>query len=67
MSDHSDAGPRTGAAHACGHHAMVAVMLGAGLGLQAVLEEFDGDVVLFTVPAEESVELGWRLQQRQAG
>ncbi len=67
ISDHPFADPVTGAAHACGHNAMMASMLGAGLGLQTVMDELDGDVVLFAVPAEECIELDWRLSRREAG
>jgi len=67
ISGHPFADPVTGAAHACGHNSMVASMIGAGLGLQAVLDDLDGDVVLFAVPAEECIELGWRLARREAG
>jgi amidohydrolase len=59
--------PATGAAHSCGHHAQIASMVGAGLGLQAVIDELDGDVVLFAVPAEECIELDWRLARRDVG
>lgn len=65
VSDHPFADPVTGAAHACGHHAQVASMLGAGLGLQVVMDQLDGDVVLFAVPAEECIEVDWRLGLRQ--
>lgn len=67
ISDHPHADSDTGAAHACGHNAMVASMLGAGMGLQPVMDELDGDVVLFAVPAEECIELDWRLSRREAG
>lgn len=67
ISDHEHADPATGGAHACGHHAQLASMIGAGLGLQAVADELDGDVVLFAVPAEECIELDWRLAGRAAG
>ncbi|MGH3516131.1 MAG: amidohydrolase [Haloechinothrix sp.] len=66
-SGHVLADQRTGAAHACGHNAQIASMVGAGLGLQTVMDELDGDVVLFAVPAEECIELDWRLAQREAG
>jgi amidohydrolase len=64
---HPLADPATAAAHSCGHHAQIASMVGAGLGLQAVMDELDGDVVLFAVPAEECIELDWRLARRDAG
>jgi amidohydrolase len=59
---HPHADPQTGAAHACGHNAQIASMIGAGLGLQAVMDQLDGDVVLFAVPAEECVQVQWRLR-----
>lgn len=64
---HPFADPRTHAAHACGHNAQVASMLGAGMGLQAVMDELDGDVVLFAVPAEEYIEVEWRMGLREQG
>jgi amidohydrolase len=67
VPDHPFADPVTGAAHACGHNAQIASMIGAGIGLQAVIEQLAGDVVLFAVPGEECVELDWRLRQRDAG
>jgi amidohydrolase len=65
VSDHPLAHPVTHAAHACGHNAQVASMLGAGMGLQTVMEHLDGDVVLFAVPAEELIEVEWRLGLRE--
>ncbi len=67
ISDHPFADATTGAAHACGHNAMIASMVGAGLGLQTVMDDLDGDVVLFAVPAEECIEVDWRLARREAG
>jgi amidohydrolase len=67
VAEHPFADPQTHAAHACGHHAQIASMLGAGMGLQAVMDELDGDVVLFAVPAEEYIEVEWRLGLRAAG
>jgi amidohydrolase len=66
VSDHPLADPVTHAAHACGHNAQVASMLGAGMGLQTVMSHLDGDVVLFAVPAEEYIEVEWRLGLREA-
>jgi amidohydrolase len=67
VAAHPLADPTTHAAHACGHNAQVASMLGAGMGLQAVMDELDGDVVLFAVPAEEYIEVEWRLGLRERG
>lgn len=59
---HPSADKVTGAAHACGHHAQIASMLGAAIGLvrSGAIKELDGDVVFRAVPAEEFVELGFR-------
>ena len=65
--EHPERNQETGAVHACGHNAQLAMMLGAGLGLQAVASELAGRVALLAVPAEEYVELEERLQMRQAG
>ena len=67
--DHPHADPDTGAAHACGHHAQLGMMLGATMGLQApeVLGELSGSIVPFAVPAEEFVEVERRLSLRQDG
>lgn len=64
---HPFADPVSGAAHACGHNAQIAAMVGAGLGLLPVAGMLDGDVVLFAVPAEECIELDWRCRRREAG
>lgn len=63
------ADPLTGAAHACGHNAMIAGMLGAGMGLldSGAMAEMDGHVSLLAVPAEELVELEYRQRLRQEG
>jgi amidohydrolase len=61
------ADPSTGAAHCCGHNAQVASMIGAGLGLRAVMDHLDGDVVLFAVPAEECITVEERLDRRARG
>lgn len=62
MPAHPYADPDTKAAHACGHNSQVASMIGAGIGLQAVMATLTGDVVLFAVPAEECIEIEWRSQ-----
>lgn len=67
VPDSPVANPETGAAHCCGHNAQVASMIGAGLGLRAVMDELDGDVVLFAVPAEECITVEERLARRARG
>ena len=63
VPDHPRANPETGAAHACGHNAQIAGLLGAAAGLSAdgVAEQLSGNVGFFAVPAEEYVEINYRL------
>ncbi len=63
VPDHPRANRQTGAAHACGHNAQIAGLLGAAYGLveSGVAEALGGDVVFFAVPAEEYVEIEYRM------
>ena len=67
--DHPYADSKTGAAHSCGHNAQTAMMVGVAMGLvdSGVMNELDGDVVFFALPAEEFVELDYRQQLRREG
>jgi amidohydrolase len=69
VAGHPEADPATGAAHACGHNAQIAGLLGAAMGLldANALDHLAGRVVLFAVPAEEGGDLEWRVGQRAAG
>jgi amidohydrolase len=69
VSGHPEADPATGAAHACGHNAQVAGLLGAAMALHdtGALAHLSGRVVFFAVPAEEGGDLEWRMSQRRAG
>ena len=60
--EHPHADPDTGAAHACGHHAQIGMMLGTamGLGQSGVMGDLAGRVVFFAVPAEELIEVEYR-------
>lgn len=64
---HPMADPKTGAAHACGHNAQLAALLGAAYGLFAVKESLSGGICLIGAPAEEFVEIGWRSLQKMDG
>ena len=63
VPEHPKADPKTGAAHACGHNAQIAGLAGAALGLAAVNagSHLSGHLVFFAVPAEEYVEIDYRL------
>ena len=66
VTEHPHADPETGAAHACGHHCQLGMMLGATMGLQTpeVLSQLSGEIVPFAVPAEEFIEVEQRLDLR---
>ncbi len=69
LPDHPRADRSTGAAHACGHNAQIAGLMGAALGLTGVEAGNDlaGNVVFFAIPAEEYVEIDYRFQLVQQG
>ena len=66
---HPLADPATGAAHACGHNAQVAGLLGAAMGLldAQAPAHLAGRVVFMAVPAEEYGDVAWRVQQAREG
>ena len=66
---HPAADPLTGAAHACGHNAMMAALAGVAYAFREpeIMASLDGDVVLMAVPAEEFVELEFRNKLREEG
>ena len=67
--EHPYADKETGAAHACGHNAQIASMIGAAYGIvkSGVLDEIDGKITFFAVPAEEFIELEYREQLVKSG
>ena len=69
VAGHPEGDPQTGAAHACGHNAQVAGLLGACMGLcdAGAFAELAGRVVFFAVPAEEYGDIEWRVAQARAG
>jgi amidohydrolase len=69
VAGHPEGDAATGAAHACGHNAQVAGMLGAAMGLleAKAFDQLGGKVVFFSVPAEEYGDIEWRVQQARAG
>ena len=64
---HPRADDLTGAAHCCGHNVQITNMFAVAIGLQAVMDELAGDVVLFAVPAEEMIEIDYRNKLREQG
>jgi amidohydrolase len=66
---HPDADATTGAAHACGHNAQIAGLLGAAMGLTDThaAQHLSGRVAFLAVPAEEYGDVEWRVSQARAG
>jgi amidohydrolase len=66
---HPRADAETGAAHACGHNAQIAGLMGAAIGLTqpGVADQLAGNVVFFAVPAEEYVEIDYRIGLVKSG
>ena len=69
VPDHPNADSETGAAHACGHHAQIGMMLTATAGLLApgVLPALSGRIVPFAIPAEEYIQIEYRHGLREWG
>ncbi|HZA21650.1 MAG TPA: amidohydrolase, partial [Dehalococcoidia bacterium] len=67
VNEHPYADTDTGAAHACGHHCQIGMMLGTLIGLMEpeVLSHLSGELVPFAVPAEEFIQVTRRLQLRE--
>jgi amidohydrolase len=69
VAGHPEADPQTGAAHACGHNAQVAGLLGCAMGLvdSGVADQLAGRVAFVAVPAEEYGDIAWRVSQARSG
>jgi len=59
---HPFANPETGAAHACGHNCMMAVLAGVAYAFATtdIMKHLDGSLSLMALPAEEFVEIEYR-------
>ena len=69
VTGHPEADSKTGAAHACGHNAQIAGLIGAAIGLVTTraYEHLAGRLALMAVPAEEGGDLEWRLNEVRQG
>lgn len=69
VAGHPKADSETDAAHACGHHAQIGMLLAAAAGLSApgVMQALSGRVAFLAVPAEEYIEIEFRDELRRAG
>lgn len=63
----NDSSLKTGASHACGHNAQLAALYGAACGIvnSGVMNDIDGAVTFFAVPAEEYIDLDYRRSLRE--
>lgn len=66
---HPHADPETTAAHACGHHCQIAMMLGVAVGIKesGILDSLSGRIAFMAVPAEEYIEVEYRDDLRRDG
>ena len=68
-SAHPESDKQTGAVHSCGHNAQCATLLGVAAILKepGVLDSFSGKIRLCFVPAEELLEIEYRLDLKKKG
>ena len=66
---HPNADAETDAAHACGHHAQIGMLIGVATALvrSGVLPFLNGGVAFIAVPAEEYIEIEFREGLRKEG
>ena len=69
VKEHPFSDPKTGAAHACGQHCQIGMMLAAGMALNTDImqDELCGRIILMAVPAEEYIEIEYRDTLRALG
>ena len=69
VEEHPHSDPVTNAAHACGHHCQIAMMIGAAMALtnNDIVQNLAGRIAFMAVPAEEYIEIEFRDGLRQAG
>ena len=69
VNEHPHADNETGAAHACGHHCQMGMIIGAAIGLKetGVLDSLSGRLAFMAVPAEEYIEIEYRDSLRRQG
>ncbi len=63
IPNHPEADKETGAVHACGHNASATSIIGTAIGLlkSGVLEDMSGKIAIIATPAEEGIEMDYRL------
>ena len=68
-AEHPESDPETGAVHCCGHSAQCAALLGVAAALKepGILDDLCGRIRLCAVPAEELIEIDYRLSLKEKG
>jgi|TARA_B100001964_G_scaffold235349_1_gene295314 amidohydrolase len=66
---HPHADKKTSAAHACGHHCQIGMMIAVATAFKVsgVLDYLSGNLVFIAVPAEEYIEIEYRDNLRKEG
>lgn len=66
---HPEADPETGMVHCCGHSAQSAALLGIAAALKepGILDDLSGRIRLCAIPAEELIEIEYRLDLKKRG
>lgn len=69
IPEHPECDKETGAVHSCGHVLQVAALVGIAGALkeEGALDGLSGKIRLIAVPAEEGIELAFRLKLREDG
>jgi amidohydrolase len=69
VSGHPHAASTTNAAHACGHHTQIGMLVAVAAALQTpgIMENLSGRIALIAVPAEEYIEIEYRNELRRQG
>lgn len=68
-TEHPCCNKETGAVHACGHNAQMAAVVGAAMGIldSGISDNLSGKLHFMAVPAEEYIEVGYRMELREKG
>ena len=66
---HPNSNQETDAAHACGHHTQIGMLVAVAKGIQSsgVMDTLSGRIAFMAVPAEEYIEIEYRNQLRKMG
>lgn len=69
VPNHPECDPKTGYVHACGHNAQCAALLGIAAALKepGAMDKMCGKIRLCAVPAEELIEIGYRMELKKQG